>query len=48
MAYQIFSDMSCLFPYSLYFYHHIEKHDVIMKTQFCKGGETMRVKVRSV
>ena len=35
MAYQIFSDMSCLFPYSLYFYHHIEKHDMIMKTQFC-------------
>lgn len=34
MAYQIFSDMSCLFPYSLYFYHHIEKHDMIMKTQF--------------
>ena len=34
-SYQIFSDMSCLFPYSLYFYHHIEKHDMIMKTQFC-------------
>lgn len=28
MAYQIFSDMSCLFPYSLYFYQTLKtRHD---------------------